>query len=267
MSVFNGKVIIITGASEGIGRALCLELAKQKANIVIAARNEQRLHQLREEIKKLGASALAVPCDLTIEAECKRLIDTCVTEYDRIDVLINNAGRTMWTTFEEIKDTSIFKDLMQINYFGSVYCTYYALPHLKNSKGRIVAVSSLAGISGVPSRTAYAASKHAMFGFFDSLRIELSDTGVTVTIVAPDFVLSEIHRRAVDGNGNPLNKSPMQESKIMTSEECAVMIVKAMEKRDRLMITTLRGRLARWMKLVDPVLTDKMAARAIQERK
>jgi short-subunit dehydrogenase len=264
MANFNSKVVIITGASEGIGRALSLKFAGQKAKVVISARNEKRLNELKSEIESLGGSALLVPTDVTDKNACKNLIESTVEAYGQIDVLINNAGRTMWTPFDKIEDLSIFKQIMDLNYLGCVYCTYYALKYLKKSKGQIVGVSSVAGLNGVPSRTAYAASKHAMFGFFDSLRIELKDTGVSVTMIAPDFVLSEIHKRALDGSGNSLGKSPMQESKIMTADECSVLIMNAIEKRDRILITSFRGKLGRWMKLILPSVVDKIAAKAIQ---
>lgn len=267
MAVFKDSVIIVTGASEGIGRALCRALAPQGPKLAIAARNEKRLIELTGELQTLGAQAIAVPTDVTDADACENLIMKTITQWGRIDVLVNNAGRTMWTYFEEITDLSIFEHLMRLNYMGSVYCTYYALPHLKATKGQIVAVSSVAGLNGVPTRTAYAASKHAMFGFFDSLRIELKDTGVTVTMIAPDFVLSEIHKRAMDGAGNPLGRSPLQAEGIMTSETCAALIAKAMEKRRRLLITSLRGRLGRWIKLLAPGLIDNIAAKAIQDRK
>jgi len=197
MKNFDKKVIIITGASEGIGRALSLKFAEHQAKIVIAARNEKRLNELKNEIESLGANALVVPTDVTDKDACKNLIESTVEEYGQIDVLVNNAGRTMWTPFEDIKDLSIFKQIMDLNYLGCVYCTYYALSYLKKSKGQIVGGSSVSGLNGVPSRTASTASKYAMFGFFDSLRIELKDAGVSVTMIAPDFVLSEIHRRAL----------------------------------------------------------------------
>ena len=173
----------------------------------------------------------------------------------------------MWTTLEQITDTSIIEQIMRINYLGAAYCTYYALPYLKQSKGRIAAVSSVAGLTGVPTRSAYCASKHAMFGFFDALRVELMGSGVTVTMIAPDFVLSEIHRRAFAGDGNPLGKSPMQEEKIMTAEECAAKILPALEDRKRLLIMTARGKVGRWIKLIAPGLIDRMAQKAIREAK
>ena len=265
--MFQDKVIIVTGASEGIGRALCLALAMQKPKLVLAARNEDRLNELKAEIESKGAQAFVVPTDVSQENSCKELIEKTTNHWDRLDVLVNNAGRTMWTTLEQISDTSIIEQIMRINYLGAAYCTYYALPYLKQSKGRIAAVSSVAGLTGVPTRTAYCASKHAMFGFFDALRVELMDSGVTVTMIAPDFVLSEIHRRAFAGDGSPLGESPVQEEKIMTAEECAKQIVEALENRKRLLIMGGRGKVGRWIKLIAPGLIDRVAQKAIREAK
>jgi len=267
MAEFSDKVIVITGASEGIGRALSLALARQKSKLVLAARNENRLDELKKEIESFGAQALVAPTDITSEDACKNLIEAAVSAWGGIDVLVNNAGRTMWTALEDLKDTSVIEQLIRLNYLGAAYCTYYALPYLKANKGRIATIASVAGLTGVPTRTAYSASKHALFGFFDSLRIELIGTGVTVTMIAPDFVLSQMHRRAFGSNGKPLGASPMQEDKIMTAEACAAMIVKAIENRDRLLITSLRGKLGRWMKMIAPGVIDNLALKAIRERK
>jgi len=267
MAVFTDKVIVITGASEGIGRALALALAPQKPKLVLAARNEERLESLREEVEASGAKAIVTPTDVTREEDCRGLIDRAQSEWDVIDVLVNNAGGTMWTMFEEIEDTSIFERLMRLNYLGSVYCTYYALPHLKKTDGRIVAVSSVAGLTGVPTRTAYAATKHAMFGFFDSLRVELMDTSVSVTMVAPDFVLSEVHKRALGGDGKPIGKSPLQQGKIMTSGECAARMVPAIEKRQRLLLLSPRSKAGYVFKFLAPGLVDRIAAKAIRDKK
>jgi short-subunit dehydrogenase len=152
---------------------------------------------------------------------------------------------------------------MRVNYLGPVLLTHHALPHLKRARGRIAVVASVAGLTGVPTRTGYAASKHAVFGFFDSLRIELESAGVTVTMIAPDFVLSEIHRRALGPDGRPLGRSPLHEARIMTAEECARRIVPAIERRRRLLITSRRGRAGRWVRLVAPGLIDRIARRAI----
>jgi short-subunit dehydrogenase len=267
MSQFKNKVIVITGASEGIGRALCLALAPQKPKLALAARIGARLNELKMQVEKLGGQALVVPTDVTQEESCRELINATIKEWQAIDVLVNNAGGTMWTRFDKITDMSIFERLMRLNYLGTVYCTYYALPHLKKNKGLIVGVSSAAGITGVPERTAYAATKHAMFGFFDSLRIELDGTGVGVTMVAPDFVVSEIHRRALGFDGKPLGTSPMQESKTMSAATCASIIVRGMEKRDRLNLTSKRVKLIRLLRIFAPKLIDAIAKKGIRDGK
>jgi NAD(P)-dependent dehydrogenase (short-subunit alcohol dehydrogenase family) len=262
---FPGKVVVVTGASSGIGRALCLELAPQKPKLVLAARDEAALEEVARECEAGGAETLVVPTDVASEEQCRRLIESAVERFGGIDALIANAGITMWSPFEEMQDLSLYERLMRVNFLGAVFPAFYALPHLKKSRGRIVVVSSLSGLTGVPTRTGYAATKHALFGFFDSLRIELEGTGVTVTMIAPDFVVSEIHRRAIGPDGRPLGQSPMQESKIMSAEECARHIVEAMAKRRRLWIGSARGRVGRWVRLVAPGLIDSIARRAIRE--
>jgi short-subunit dehydrogenase len=267
MGAFTGNVVVITGASEGIGRALAESLAPQQPRLVLAARNAERLESLAEACRAAGAEVLTVAGDLTSEAHCKALVDATLERFGRIDTMVGNAGRTMWAPLDEIRDPSIIREVMELNYFSLVWLTMAALPHLKASRGRIVPVASVAGLTGVPSRSAYAASKHAVVGFFDSLRIELAGTGVTVTLICPDFVVSEIHRRALDGSGTPLGESPMQESKIMTSEQCASLMVQAMAARRRMLITSRRGKLGRLIKIFAPGLIDRIAARAIAERK
>jgi short-subunit dehydrogenase len=173
----------------------------------------------------------------------------------------------MWSRFDALSDLSVFARLLATNYLGAVYATAAALPTLKASGGLIVAVASVAGLTGVPERSGYAASKHALVGFFESLRIELAGSGVDVTIVAPDFVVSEIHRRAVGPDGRPLCTSPMQESRIMSADECARLMVGALRRRDRLLITSARGRFSRWARLIAPAVVDRIAARAIREHR
>jgi short-subunit dehydrogenase len=262
-----GKSVIITGASTGIGRALCLALAPQRPRLVLAARDAARLEETAAGCRALGAEALVVPTDVTSEAACAALVSRTVEAFGGVDVLVNNAGAGMLARFDELQDLSVYESLMKVNYLGCVYPTWHALPHLKKSRGQIVAVASLAGLTGVPTRTGYAASKHAVFGFFDSLRVELLGSGVDVTIVAPDFVVSEIHKRAIGPDGRPLGTSPMQESKIMTAEECARLMVAAMERRQRLLITSFRGRAGRFVRLLLPGFIDRIALKAVREGK
>ena len=267
MPDFANKTIIITGASEGIGRALALELAPQAPRLVLAARNRERLESLAKECEAAGATTLVCRCDITGKADCETLVRNSIDRFGQIDILVNNAGATMWAEFSEVSDLLVFRELMDINYLGAVYCTHFALPYLLESRGLIVAVASLAGLTGVPSRTGYAASKHAMVGFFDSLRIELRTTGVGVCIIAPDFVVSQIHRRARKGDGEIMGDTPMQEARIMSAEDCAALIASAMRKRQRLLITSVRGKLGRWLKLIAPALIDRIAERAIRLRR
>jgi short-subunit dehydrogenase len=267
MSTYAGKSLIITGASTGIGRALCLALAPQRPRLVLAARDAARLEETAAACRALGAEALVVPTDVTSETACAALVSRTVEAFSGVDVLVNNAGAGMLARFDELQDLSVYESLMKVNYLGCVYPTWHALPHLKKSRGQIVAVASLAGLTGVPTRTGYAASKHAVFGFFDSLRIELLGTGVDVTLVAPDFVVSEIHKRAIGPDGRPLGTSPMQEAKIMTAEECARLMVAAMERRQRVLITSFRGRAGRFVRLFAPGFIDRIASKAVREGK
>ena len=258
--------IILTGASEGIGRALALALASRGARLALAARDRERLESLAQECRTRGGEALAVPTDVTNQQDLEWLVAETVKSFGGLDAVIHNAGITMWSRFDALQDFTIFERIMEVNYLAPVRLTALTLPHLRQSRGLIVAIASLAGLTGVPERSGYAASKHAMIGFFDSLRIELAGTGVDVSVVAPDFVVSEIHKRAIGPDGEPLGASPMMQQKIMTADECAARIVRAMEKRQRLLLMSRRGRLGRWLKLLAPAVIDRIAARAIRQR-
>lgn len=267
MSCFADQVVVLTGASEGIGRALALQLADQGATLVLAARDRARLSELAALCQQRGARALAVPTDVSEEPQCAALVATALGQFGRIDMLIANAGASMWSRLDELRDLQLLERLMRVNYLGAAWLAWHALPALKQARGRIVAVSSVSGLAGLPTRTAYCASKHAMMGFFESLRIELLEHGVSVTLIAPDFVVSEIHRRATGPDGQPLRESPMQESRIMTAEACARIILRAAAARRRLAFTSVRGSVLRWVKLLAPGLVDRMAARAIRLRR
>lgn len=264
--IFHENVVILTGASSGIGRELALQLADQGAWLSLAARDAGRLERVAAECRERRPQArtLIVPTDVSQEAACRRLVERTLEEYGRLDTLINNAGITQWARFDEMQTLAPFEQVMQVNYFGSLYCTYYALPYLKRNQGRIVAVSSLAGKTGVPARSGYAASKHAVTGFFDTLRIELTGSGVSVTVTYPDFVKSETRTRALGPDGRPLGESPVREGEVMSAETCARMILQAAAGRQREQIQTLRGRLGQWLKLAAPGLVDRIAQRAIQ---
>jgi short-subunit dehydrogenase len=217
------------------------------------------------ECRARGAEALVVHTDVADEGSCRALVDTTARQFGAIDVLVNNAGMGMLALFEDVTDLSLYERLMRVNYLGSVYPTFYALPHIRRCRGQIVAVSSLAGLSGIPMRTAYAATKHAQVGFFDSLRVELRGTGVDVTVVCPYWVQSEIRRRAAGPDGRTVDTSPVREDEVMTAQECARLMVRAMERRQRMLVMTFKGKLGRWVKLVAPGLVDSMAAAAVRK--
>ncbi|ABV85757.1 SDR family oxidoreductase [Shewanella pealeana] len=263
MQSFKDKVIIITGASEGIGRALALALAPHGCKLVISARNLERLNSLAKELAELGTAPLVHVADVSKQTECAGLILACVSHFGKLDILVNNAGMTMWSRFDKLEDLSVLSQIMQVNYLGPAYLTHAAIPYLKQTQGQIVAVASLTGMTGVPTRSGYAASKHAVIGLFDSLRIELSNDNVAVTVICPDFVVTQTHKRALDAQGKPLGETPMQENKIMTAEACAQMMLPAIANRKRLLITSFRGRIGRFFKIIAPELIDKIARRAI----
>ncbi|HEU4452343.1 MAG TPA: SDR family oxidoreductase [Longimicrobium sp.] len=266
---FRDNVVIVTGASAGIGRELALQLAARGAHLALAARDPVKLEEVAAECRARGVRAIAVPTDVGDEEQCGELVERTVGEFGRLDTLVNNAGISMWARFDEVTDLSGFEALMRVNYLGSVYCTHHALPHLKRSRGRIVGVSSLTGKTGVPTRSGYAASKHAMTGFFDSLRIELADSGVTVTMVYPGFVATEIRERAFGPDGRPLGagNSPVREREVMTAEECARQILEAAASRRRELIMTTRGKVGWILKVFAPGLIDRIAAKAIAQGK
>jgi short-subunit dehydrogenase len=267
MAVYAAKVVVVTGASQGIGKALCRELAPQRPMLVLAARDVAALEAVAAECRARGAETLVVPTDVSDEAACRALVEKSVGRFSGVDVLVNNAGMGMLARFEDVTDLSLYERLMRVNYLGSVYPTFYALPHLKKSHGQIVAVSSLVGLTGVPMRTAYAATKHAQVGFFDSLRVELRGTGVSVTVIAPCFVRSEIRRRSPGPAGRTVEASPVREAEIMSAEECARRMVRAMERRQRMLVMSFKGRLGRWVRLVAPGFVDRIAAAAVRKGK
>ena len=262
-----GKVVVITGASAGIGGALAVSLAARGASLVLGARSADALADVARQCERAGGRALAVPTDVTAPADCEALVGRAVEAFGGVDVLVNNAGISMWARFDEVSDLDVFDRIMQVNYLGAVYCTHYALPHLVRRRGLIVAISSLTGKTGVPTRSGYAASKHAVQGFFDSLRIELRDEGVDVLVVSPGFVSTDIRARALGPDGAPLGESPRDEGRgTMSLAACVEQTVGAIEQRKRELVMTPRARLGLYLKLIAPRLVDRMAARAVRSR-
>jgi len=262
------RVVVITGGSDGIGAGIARQLAARDGAslaLVLAARDRDKLEQVAGQCAALGAQALAVPADVADQHQCRRLVAAAVERFGRIDVLVNNAGRSAHALFEEVPDLAWYEELMRINLWGSVWCTQAALPYLKASRGRIVAVSSLAGLVGVPGRTAYSASKFAMTGFFEALRAELKGAGVSVTIAYPGVVDTRIRYRGFNALGQEMGSSGLREDGAMTVQACARLIVDGMQKRRREVVMTARGKLGRLMKLLAPGLVEKMALAALKD--
>jgi short-subunit dehydrogenase len=262
---FQGKTIIITGASDGIGKALALGLAKEQPRLVLAARRLSELQTVADACIALGAKAIAVQCDVGIKEDCHRLITAAQNQFGGIDVLVNNAGVSMHAWFEDVSDTTVYENLFQINVMGAINCTHAALPALKQSRGLIVGVSSLAGKIGVPARTTYCMTKFAMNGFFEALRIELADDGVAVCMVQPGVVATEIRRNGWNAKGERAGSAGLSEEKAMTLDECTALIVGAMHSRQRELVMSVKGKLGVWLKPFLPAAIDNMARRALSK--
>jgi short-subunit dehydrogenase len=253
----NSPVVIITGASAGIGRALALKLAGERSRVVLAARRAERLELLANECIQLGGQALAVPTDVADEIQCKNLVERTVQKFGRLDMLINNAGLAVGSQFEELPDLALFKHVMDVNFYGAVYCTYHAIPYLKQTQGRIVAVSSLGGKMPIPYNTSYIASKYAMHGFYDSLRMELVKHNVSVSVICPYWVITEFHEDQLDKTGTPRGSRGrlLYSKKMMTAGRCADIILRAARQRKREVLMG-PGRVGVWLKLIAPRFLD-----------
>lgn len=227
------KVVVITGASSGIGRALAEKYAAEGFNLVLAARRIERLEELKDKLTSVDV--LPVKTDITSEEDCKNLIDQAIEKFGKINILINNAGISMRAAFEDV-ELSVLKKLMDVNYWGTVYCTKFALPYILKEKGSVVGVISTGGYIGLPGRTGYSASKFAVRGFLDTVRIEYLRAGLHVLVAAPGFTASEIRKTALTKNGRQQGETPRNESKMMSAERCASIMFRAIKRRRRKMI-------------------------------
>jgi short-subunit dehydrogenase len=251
------KVAIITGASSGIGRALAIAMSQEGASVVLAARNKEKLDEVVTDIKYQGLEAMAVQCDVSNENDCKNLILNATEKYGRLDILVNNAGVSMRALFRDTR-VDVLKKLMDINFWGMVYCTKYAMPYLLGSKGSVVGVSSVAGYKGLPGRTGYSSSKFAMHGFLEALRIENLKTGLHVLIACPGFTASNIRNTALNENGEQQGESPRDEGKMMSAEEVAKHIIYAIVKRKDRIVLTSQGKTTVGINKFFPRFMDKM---------
>ncbi len=257
---------IITGASDGIGAEIARQLAAPGQNLVLAARRADALQAVAAQCEAKGAATLCVPTDVGVQVQCVALVQAATARFGGINALINNAGISAHALLQDVKadDLRWYEDLMRVNLWGSVWTTHAALPALKASKGCIVAVSSLAGIVGVPGRTAYSATKFAMTGFFEALRAEMKPAGVSVTTAYPGVVLTGIRVNGWNAKGERAGSSGLDEAGAMSVEECARLILQGMHRRDREVVMSAKGKLGRWLKLIAPGLLEDMALKAVK---
>ena len=263
---YRDRVVIVTGASAGIGRSLALQLAGQKAKVVIAARRTDRLEQVASECRSLGGEVLVVPTDVSDESQCKALVEKALITYGKLDMLINNAGLAASALFDEYPSLELFRHTLDVNFYGTVYCTYYALPYLKRTRGRLLMISSLGGKAAIPYNTPYCSSKYGLHGFCDSLRMELRPHGVSVTVICPWWVVTEFHEAQMDKNGTPRGKHgrAFYSKKTMTADQCAQISLNAALKRRREVLMG-PGNLAVWLKVISPSFLDWLTYKVFLE--
>lgn len=255
---FKNKVVIITGASSGIGKACAEEFAKRGAHLVLGARQYVTLCEITAALEnEYGIKAIAVQTDVSHEEDCKMLVKQALITFNKIDVLVNNAGLSMRALFNDL-DLSVLRNLMDVNFWGTVYCTKYALPEILKTRGSVVGISSIAGYRGLPGRTGYSASKFAMNGFMESLRTELLKKGVHVMVACPGFTASNIRVAALAKDGASHGETSMEEGKMMTAEEVALRIVDGIAARKRTLVMTGQGKLTVWMNKLLPALADRL---------
>lgn len=265
---FAQSSIVITGASSGLGAALAQECARHGARLTLFSPEAEQQEKVASQCRDLGAEAVVAIGDVTNADDCKRLATAAMDAYDGIDYLIVNAGISMWTTFEEVENLEIFRRLTDINYLGAVNCIYHALPHLKTSRGMIAAITSIQAKIGVPQHTGYVASKHALQGFCESLRLELKGTGVEILTVLPHWISgTDLRKRAVGKDGSELGSSSRKHSKdaIPVDQACRS-IMKAMEKRQQELIMPSKLKALLWLKMISPRAANALIERAMSRQ-
>ena len=252
---FKNKVVVVTGGSDGIGKALVDALIRLGAKVATCGRNQDKLYDL--QLLHSGHHLHTLVADVSNYNDCKNFIDSTIQVFCGIDILINNAGISMRALLKDL-DIEVIQKVMDINFNGTLYCTKLALNSIIERKGTIVGVSSIAGYRGLPGRSGYSASKFAMLGFLEALRTEMIDSAVNVMWVCPGFTSSNIRMAALNKKGTSQGESPMQEDKMMSSEECAKHILKAIEKRKRTLVLTFKGKQTVFMNKFFPALADKL---------
>lgn len=257
MDFFKDKTIIVTGASSGIGLASARLFASLGANVVMAARSVEKMQAEAAAFPAAPSRILCVKTDVSVEDDCRNLIEKTVERFGGIDILVNNAGISMRAMFRDL-DLKVLKSLMDVNFWGTVYCTKYALPWLLRSRGQVVGVISIAGYSALPARSGYSSSKYAIRGFLDTLRIEHMKDGLNVLVFAPGYTESNVRRAALTADGSQQGETPLEEGKLMSAEECAERLAKGLRKRKSEIILTGLGKATVLAHRLFPRLTDRL---------
>lgn len=256
MKRFENKVVIVTGGSSGIGKSIAEAFLREGASVVINGRNESTLREAAKNMSDISTSVFAIAGDVSKEEDCRILIEATVQKFGTIDILVNNAGISMRALFRDV-NLDVLKKLMNINFWGTVFCTKYALPYLLQNKGTVVGVSSIAGMKGLPARTGYSASKFAMQGFLEALRIENLKTGLHVLICCPGFTASNIRNTALSKDGSIQGETPRDEDKMMQPEEVAHHFLNAVYKKKSTLVLTSQGKLTVFFNKLFPRWMDK----------
>lgn len=262
MSFFTDKVVAITGGSDGIGKAMVHAFIQAGAKVATCGRDYNKLYSL--QMQYANVMLHTITCDVSKESDCRRFIESTIKTFGGIDILINNAGISMRALFKDA-DLDVLRKVMDVNFYGAVYCTKYALPSILERQGTVVGVSSIAGYRGLPGRTAYSASKFALQGWLEALRTEMLHSGVHVMWVCPGFTSSNIRNAALNDKGDPQGESPMDENSMMSAEECARQIMKAIEHRKRTLVLTFTGKRTIFMNRFFPSWTDKLVYKFFQK--
>ncbi len=254
--MYRGKVIAITGGAGGIGTALAQRFAQDGARIALLDRDTERLEEAAEKLQADGHTVSTHTCDVTDFAACQQAMTEVVAEHGRLDVLVNNAGLTQVSNFVDT-EVAVYRRVMDVNFFGAVHCTKAAIDNLIAARGAIVVLSSIAGFAPLLARTGYCASKHALHGFFDTLRAELATEGVHVMLVCPSFTRTGFARRGLDGKGGTLQLDRSMTGRVLTPDQVASAIHTGLRRRRRLLVISRTGKIAWWVSRLMPTFYDR----------